>query len=195
MHALCVCVCIYIYSHVEVQMFLSNILQHPSARIRSSTASKLNTLGARASVAGPVTRVHVDYNEVSAPKRLQQLAERPGYTGVQLPADAEKVPGGKVCCSKDGFLCHLPYLLKVPSLVMSCVHFDVVFLCHESCWMTLWGISAPCKVLGSGQRFAFINVWRSIVACRFSMRAAAVFSVDSEIWGDVSCWYRLPITW
>ena len=93
---MCVCVCV------------SNILlvQHPSnpfPRIRSSTASKLNTLGAKASVAGPVTRVHVDYNEVSAPKRLQQLAERPGYTGVQLRADAEKAPVKNDGFSKDRF--------------------------------------------------------------------------------------------
>lgn len=105
--------------YAEVEQLLKDVLEKAGSEveqvmvfdhtIRSSTASKLNTLGAKASVAGPVTRVHVDYNEVSAPKRLQQLAERPGYTGVQLRADAQ-------------------------------------------------------KVLVSGQRFAFINVWRSIVA-------------------------------
>jgi len=103
--------------YAEVEQLLKDTLEKAGSKveqvmvfdhtIRSSTASNLNTLGAKASMAGPVTRVHVDYNEVSAPKRLQQLAERPGYTGVQLRADAE-------------------------------------------------------KVLGSGQRFAFINVWRSI---------------------------------
>ncbi|CAL1147260.1 unnamed protein product [Cladocopium goreaui] len=103
--------------YAEVEQLLKDTLEKAGSKveqvmvfdhtIRSSTASNLNTLGAKASMAGPVTRVHVDYNEVSAPKRLQQLAERPGYTGVQLRADAE-------------------------------------------------------KVLGSGQRFAFINVWCSI---------------------------------
>eukprot|EP00438_Fugacium_kawagutii_P033873 Skav201118 [mRNA] locus=scaffold185:441667:447862:+ [translate_table: standard] len=61
--------------------------------IRCSTSSQLNTLGAKSATAGPVTRVHVDYNEESAPKRLQQLVERPGYTGIQLRSEeVHRVP-------------------------------------------------------------------------------------------------------
>jgi len=60
--------------------------------IRSSSASNLNTLGAKEAVAGPATRVHADYDELSAPRRLQQLANQPGYTGIQLmPADVDRV--------------------------------------------------------------------------------------------------------
>ena len=63
-------------------------------RIRSSSASNLNTLGAKEAVAGPATRVHADYDERSAPRRLQQLANQPGYTGIQLmPADVDRVAG------------------------------------------------------------------------------------------------------
>ena len=62
------------------------------SRIRSSSASNLNTLGAKEAVAGPATRVHADYDELSAPRRLQQLANQPGYTGIQLmPADVDRV--------------------------------------------------------------------------------------------------------
>jgi len=127
-------------------------------------------LGAKASMAGPVTRVHVDYNEVSAPKRLQQLAERPGYTGVQLRADAEKAPVKNEFFERSFF--------EGRSLVMSCVHFDV-FMCAWPRIMLkeiMRKDVAPCKVLGSGQRFAFINVWRSIVARCFT-RAAAVLLI------------------
>lgn len=49
-------------------------------------------MGAKEAVAGPATRVHADYDELSAPRRLQQLANQPGYTGIQLmPADVDKV--------------------------------------------------------------------------------------------------------
>ncbi|CAK9088403.1 unnamed protein product [Durusdinium trenchii] len=126
----------------EVQSLLSEVLEKAGAKvervmvfdhtIRSSTASGLNTLGVRGKWAGPATFVHADYNERSAPQRLQQLAQTPGYTGVLLPAE------------------------------------DVQ------------------KVLSSGQRFAFINVWRSIdplnPAFDYPLSLCDPRSVEEEDW-------------
>jgi len=39
--------------------------------VRNSSATNLNSLGAKGQAAAPVARVHCDYTEVSAPKRFK----------------------------------------------------------------------------------------------------------------------------
>mmetsp|Transcript_734 Transcript_734/g.2219 ORF Transcript_734/g.2219 Transcript_734/m.2219 type:complete len:279 (+) Transcript_734:796-1632(+) len=52
--------------------------------VRESGLANLNNLGAMGMAAASVVRVHCDYTEESAPRRVKQLAESKSYTGVQL---------------------------------------------------------------------------------------------------------------
>lgn len=55
--------------------------------VRMSSVANLNTLGAKGAAAGSVARVHCDYTNESAPRRLQQLATKESYTGCKLPQE------------------------------------------------------------------------------------------------------------
>mmetsp|Transcript_19526 Transcript_19526/g.45418 ORF Transcript_19526/g.45418 Transcript_19526/m.45418 type:complete len:288 (+) Transcript_19526:87-950(+) len=57
--------------------------------IRETSAVGLNVLGETAKAAAPVHRVHTDYSDESAPKRLLDLAKTGSYTGRKLSEEEQ----------------------------------------------------------------------------------------------------------
>ena len=50
----------------------------------------MNSLGVKGAAAGAVARVHCDYTHAGAPRRFNQLAEKPSYNGTKLdPKEVE----------------------------------------------------------------------------------------------------------
>ncbi|CAE7556666.1 asaB [Symbiodinium microadriaticum] len=66
--------------------------------IRESGATGLNVLSETSQAAAPVMRVHTDYTDESAPRRLRDLARSESYTGMKLSEeDCERILSSRYC--------------------------------------------------------------------------------------------------
>ncbi|CAE7505972.1 aclN [Symbiodinium natans] len=66
--------------------------------VRETGASSLNVLSETSQAAAPVMRVHTDYTDESAPRRVRDLARSQSYTGTQLSEeDCDRILSSRYC--------------------------------------------------------------------------------------------------